>query len=271
MSDVSKLQKLVRSFDPSTGFHQPWEDKIVDELYIHRYSDIGPLALEILEAFGKHDSHWHVGGTGPTTRKELMDWSGKSFMDLFTRTILPEKLEEMKKSNNGEDFVHSAECWVEGFGPVEEMYSDRLKKEAPECKADMENMGCKLEGYSYVNCRLLLSYYHWIHCPVNGVLKRIVPFPKEYNFFGDNSLWLVEYETKTNPVYLLIVGELNIQDFTFHCKEGQKMEPMDAIGHFGWGSQIMVFFKVPEGFELALERNVEHYFVGDKLIRKGLS
>jgi phosphatidylserine decarboxylase len=103
------------------------------------------------------------------------------------------------------------------------------------------------------------------------VLKRIVPFPKEYNFFGDNSLWLVEYETKTNPVYLLIVGELNIQDFTFICKEGQTMEPMDPIGHFGWGSQIMVFFKVPEGFELALERNVEHYFVGDKLIRKGLS
>lgn len=266
MSDISKLKKILKQFDPSQGFNQPWEDKIVDELYLSRYTDIGPLAKEILDAIGKHDALWHVGGTGPTTRTDLMDWSGKNFMELFTRRIIPEKLKEMQEKNEGQDFVHSAECWIEGFGPIEEIYSDRLKKEAPDCKKDMENMGCKLDGYSYLNCRLLLSFYHWIHSPCNGTIKRIVPVPQEHNFFGDNNLWLVEFETKTNPVYLLIVGELNIQDFEFYCKEGQVVAPMDVIGHFGWGSQIMLFFKVPDGSDILCKTNIEHYFVGDKFI-----
>mmetsp|Transcript_25042 Transcript_25042/g.26122 ORF Transcript_25042/g.26122 Transcript_25042/m.26122 type:complete len:272 (+) Transcript_25042:22-837(+) len=271
MSDIEKLKKIIRSYDPSSGFNQPWEDKLVDELYLSRYSDIGPLAKEILETIGKNDSQWHQGGTGPTTRTDLMDWSGKTFMELFTREILPEKLQVLKKENEGQDLVQAAECWIEACGPVENLYSDRLKKEAPECKADMEAMGCKLDGYSYLNCRLLLSYYHWIHSPCNGTLKRIVPFPKEYNFFGENSLWLLEFETKTDPVYMLLVGELNIQDFIFHCKEGQKMETMDKVGHFGWGSQIMVFFKVPEGSEISCETSIEHYFIGDSFIKKGLT
>lgn len=227
--------------------------------------------MEIIETIGKHDSLWHIGGTQPTDKKEYMDWSGKSFMEIFTRQILPEKLEELQKINNGQDLVQAAECWIEAFGPVEHLYSDRLKKEALDCKADMESMGCKLDGYSYLNCRLLLSYYHWIHSPCNGVLKRILPCPKEYNFFGENNLWLLEFETKTDPVYMLLVGELNVQDFHFHCKEGQEMKSIDKIGHFGWGSQIFVFFKVPEGSELNVEKNVEHYFVGDPFVKKGLS
>jgi len=271
MSDISKLKKIIKQFDPSIGFNQPWEDKLVDELYLSRYQDIGPLAMEIIETIGKHDSLWHKGGTGPTDRKDLMDWSGKSFMDIFTREILPEKLKEMQQENKDNDFVHAAECWIEGCGPIEQLYSDRLKKEALDCKADMESMGCNLDGYSYLNCRLLLSYYHWIHSPCNGILKRIVPCPKEYNFFGENNLWLLEFETKTNPVYMLLVGELNIQDFIFHCKEGQEMKAMDKIGHFGWGSQIMVFFKVPKGMEICCEKNIEHYFVGDKFIKEGIS
>lgn len=272
MSDIEKLMKIVRSFDPSNGFDQPWEDKVVDELYIHRYSEIGSYAKEILDTFGKNDANWHIGGTQPTDKLDTMDWSGKSFMQLFCREILEDKLEAMKKNNDNCDFVHSAECWIEGCGPVEGLYSDRLKKEAPKCKEDLEKMGCNLEGYEYLNCRLLLSYYHWIHSPCNGTIKRIVPFPKEYNFFfGENNLWLVEIETQTNPVYMLIVGELNIQDFEFKVKEGQVVEPMDKIGHFGWGSQILVFFKLPKGVELDVEKNTKHYFIGDKFVKQALT
>jgi len=265
---ITKLTQILKQFDPKNGFDQPWEDKIVDELYLYRHQDLGTLGMEIIQAIGKHDGLWYPGGTAPTDRVELMDWSGKSFMEIFTRNILPEKLRGLKEECmvNNKKFAQAAECWVEGFGPVENLYSDRLKKSVEDCKKDMENMGCNLEGYSYINCRLLLSYYHMIHSPVNGVVKRILPCPQESNFFGDNALWLVEIETDTDPVYMLIVGELNVQDFDFSIKEGQDISILDKIGHFGWGSQMLYFLKVPSGQKLALTENVAHYFVGDDIL-----
>jgi len=271
MSDVTKLKQIIKQFDPQLGFNQPWEDKLVDELYLYRYQDLGPLAMDIIQTIGKHDSLWHPGGTGPTEKTELMNWSGKSFMDIFCREIFPEKLRELKENCRNKKFASAAECWIEGCGPIDNLYSDRLKKSVEDCKKDMENMGCNLEGYSYINCRLLLSYYHCIHSPCSGVVKKILPCPQESNFFGDNNLWLIEIETDTDPVYMLIVGELNVQDFDFNIKEGQDINILDPIGHFGWGSQILYFLKVPSGSQLALTENVAHYFVGDDILCTELS
>lgn len=268
MSEISKLKQILKQFDPKLGFNQPWEDKLVDELYLYRYKDIGPLAIDILQTIGKHDSLWHPGGTGPTEKTEMMNWSGNTFMNIFTREIFPDKLKELQENciRSNKKFAHAAECWIEGFGPIEKLYSDRLKKSIEDCKKDMENMGCILEGYSYLNCRLLLSYYHFIHSPCSGVVKRIIACPQESNFFGDNNLWLIEIDTDTYPVYILIVGELNIQDFDFCIKEGQDINILDKIGHFGWGSQILYFLKVSSEKQLKLTVNVAHYFVGDDIL-----
>jgi phosphatidylserine decarboxylase len=273
MSDLDNLRKALDAYDPNSGFNQPWEDKAVDELYIHRHTDIGSkFAKEILDTFGKNDAKWHPGGSQPTNRVELMDWSGKSFMEMFTRKILPNKFEELKRINSGRDLALAAECWLESLGPLENFECDRFKKEAPECLEDLKKLGCKLDGYNFINCRLLLSYYHWIHSPCNGTLRSIIPLPKELNFFfGENNVWLLEIDSKNvGMVYLLIIGELNVQDFDFHVKEGDELQTLDVIGSFGWGSQIMVFFKVPEDEELCVRQFTEHYFIGDRMTRKKL-
>lgn len=270
MSDLSNLKKAILSFDPNSGFNQPWEDKVVDELYIHRHTHIGEFAKEILDSFGKNDAKWHVGGTQPTDRVELMDWSGKSFMELFTRKILPDKFEELKRNCSGQDLAFCCECWLESLGPLENFECDRFKKDAPECLDDLRKLGMNIDGYSFLNCRLLLSYYHWIHMPCSGKLLKIVPLPKELNFFlGENNVWMLEILNKNiGIVYMLVIGELNVQDFDFLVKEGDDLEVLDVVGSFGWGSQFMVFFKVPEGEEMCVTKYYQHYFVGDRVTKK---
>ena len=53
---------------------------------------------------------------------------------------------------------------------------------------------------------------------IGGQITNLIPIEKDDRFFGDNSLWMVELKTNKSPLYFLLVGESEIQDFNF-CKE----------------------------------------------------
>ena len=115
--------------------------------------------------------------------------------------------------------------------------------------------------------KLLVSYYHRIHSPVNGIIKKLTPIEGKEDFFGKNSLWIVEIETEKSSVYFLLVGESDIQDFDFLVEKGDKVDIFDEIGFFNWGSQTVILYN-PKDFEDILIKEKTTYFVGDGIFKK---
>jgi phosphatidylserine decarboxylase len=130
----------------------------------------------------------------------------------------------------------------------------------------MKKIGLNLENYSFVNHKLLLTFYHRIHSPVSGTVERIIPYPKEEKIFGENALWILDINTgDKGHVYFMLVGESEIQDFNFLIKEGQHVEKFEELGNFNWGSQTVLFYDNTKfGFDINVKPNT-HFFVGDKI------
>lgn len=170
------------------------------------------------------------------------DGNYQCFMDFFTRKLLPEKMAQIRHGAEDARLIVPNECNIESVGVVGDPSSIlRLKKPALNVVADLNALGVP-EHYTFVNMKLLISYYHCVHAPVDGEIVRLVPVPVELNAFGRSSVWCVEFKTEFGPVFLLLVGEYAIQDFEFSVKEGQHVDIADMIGNFTWGSQTVLMF-----------------------------
>jgi DNA polymerase-3 subunit alpha len=52
--------------------------------------------------------------------------------------------------------------------------------------------------------------------------KAIQRISRYQDIFGDNSLWIVDIDSKYSNIYMMLVGESAIQDFTFYVKYEKK-------------------------------------------------
>ena len=199
-----------------------------------------------------------------------MDWYDgapyQTYIDYFNRWLTEKKLAEIKENSKSCEIILPNECMVESVGLVSDTSSIiRLKKSAKDVASDLKSFGVP-ENYAFVNMKLFVSFYHHIHCPVNGKIRRAIPIEGDSNFFGNNTLWFVEFETDKSPVFMLIIGESAIQDFNFMVRKGQSLEKGDNLGYFAWGSHTVLLYN-PDDYsgELGVQRK-NHYFFGQRIL-----
>jgi len=204
------------------------------------------------------------GPSGYTTPKNYFDsMKYKTFMDYFTRRLSKETFNQIKKNKNLLSFP--AECIVESFGDIHNTDEIiRLKVNYTDTVKDLKKAGISnVEDLKFVNMKLLKCFYHRIHSPITGKITLLKSFDTKDEFFGDNTLWLVKINSDRKAVYLLLIGELSIQDFNFAIKEGDEVKMFQEIGNFIWGSQVILFFDPNEFPKIDIAKT--KYFVGDRI------
>lgn len=264
MNDEKILEELYDLVSKSAN-----ERYILSKLKHVKYKEIGTENIHnLINCFSAKDAK-----NNKSWRMKLSDVSPDwftnhydNFMDFFNRSIVPEKFKEIKNDAKKCQIIIPNECNIESIGTIKDTSSIlRLKKDAKTVAEDLKNLGVD-ENYTFINMKLLVSYYHNIHSPISGKLKRAIPVSKKLGLFGKNTLWFLEFETDKSPVYLLLVGESAIQDFNFLVKKGDQIEIADKLGYFVWGSQTILLFNKDDydGDILIQKRN--HYFLGQKIM-----
>lgn len=266
----NKINKVINSWYKGMSYEQQceWELEILNILKPYRYECIGDSELsKLVKAFVKDDNDDKeiTGIEIPSSYYDRKVFN--NFIEYFTRKLSLNKFEELKNKTKNCDFVTPCHGYIEAIDDVENSKRIvRLKKPYKDVIKDLEEMNIDIKGYKYIDIKLLLTHYHRIHSPVKGKIFDLIPIKKGENFFGENSLWIVDFLTKNGHVYMLIVGESLIQDFNFLVKKGNDIEIFQEIGHFNWGSQIVLFYDAKKFNQVILQEN-KTYFVGEILTK----
>ena len=234
---------------------------IMSILYKYINKEIGDKLWKIINKF-KINKDW---GKYSTPDDWFEDKEYKTFMQYFKRKISKEKIEEIKSQKNKMS-LHS-ECNIESIGKISDTSSIiRLKKSAENVIEDLKNIGVKnVDNLSFINMKLLKVYYHRVHSPISGKIKDIIEVSPDDNFFGENNLWIVEISTKeSGSVYMMLVGELSIQDFNFAIKKGDNIDMFQEVGNFNWASQVILLYD-DKKFDSIKINSGKKYFIGDPI------
>ena len=234
---------------------------IMSILYKYRNKEIGDKLWKIINKF-KINKDW---GKYSTPDDWFEDKEYKTFMQYFKRKISKEKIEEIKSQKNKMSLP--SECNIESIGKISDTSSIiRLKKSTENVIEDLKNIGVKnVDNLSFINMKLLKVYYHRVHSPISGKIKDIIEVSPDDNFFGENNLWIVEISTKeSGSVYMMLVGELSIQDFNFAIKKGDNIDMFQEVGNFNWASQVILLYD-DKKFDSIKINSGKKYFIGDPI------
>jgi len=258
---IIKSFKLFESLQQLTDdliLHGDLQD-IMKELHSVRYDEIGEKLTKIINRFQTDVDY-------DTPKDWFEDEQYKSFMDYFKRKLSEYKFDEIKSQKI--QLAIPCECKIESIGDISDTSSIlRLKKDAPNVIEDLKSYGVRnTDTLQFVNMKLLKCFYHRVHSPISGKVLNLQSIESGDNFFGDNTLWIVTISSENNGlVYLLLVGELSIQDFQFKIKKDDNISMFQEIGNFDWGSQVILIFN-PSKFknEMGVVED-QKYFIGDKI------
>ena len=231
--DIDKLRDAV--YDDSVS-----NQGIMPILHPLRYTRIGNDILnKIINRFKNSVKY-------DTPNKWFETSKFHTFMSYFTRRLSERKHKEIDNDVQGYALVTPCECDIESLGDFSDTSSIlRMKKPTDAVMEDLQKLGIEVPDLSFVNMKLRKCYYHRVHSPVNGRIVRTIPIGAQAPLFGDNSLWLVDMDTDFGNVYLLL-----------------------EIGHFEWGSQIIMMYERGNFDAEMLIHEGNKYFVGDGIFRK---
>jgi phosphatidylserine decarboxylase len=238
------------------------KQKIMKILFKYRNSDIGDKLWKIINRFSVDDE----GNIYDTPDEWFEDKEYKTFMEYFRRKISDDKMSEIVSQTENLMSL-PCECNVESIGDFSNTESIvRLKKPTSDVVEDLRRIGIdNIDELAFINLKLLKVYYHRVHSPVKGVIDQIVEISPENNFFGNNNLWIVKIDTENlGEIYLLLVGELSIQDFIFKASPGEKINMFQEIGNFEWASQVIIIYdpKFVDGMQI---KPGKKYFMGKRI------
>lgn len=262
------------------------DQKLMNVLYKFRNKNIGNKLDLIISKF-KITTQW---GKYSTPNHWFENVKYKTFMDFFKRKLSDYKLNKIL-SQKENILSFPCECIIESLGEFNtdtnfngyklftsilgekeksKVLELKLKKHVSDITHDLKKVGIpNIENLSFINMKLLKSFYHRIHSPINGIIKSIIEISPENELFGDNVLWVVEILTADyGEIYLLLVGELSIQDFEFNIKVGDKINMFDEIGSFNWGSQIVLIYDSNKFKFKSFISQSKQYFIGDTIFER---
>jgi phosphatidylserine decarboxylase len=249
---LHKLKEIVAKQDPSMS------EELMKALFPLRNKKIGQTLQDIIHRFEKSAKY-----------KTPSDWFTPdvfaTFMQYFQRKLTDEKSKEIESRTNQFTMTMPAEANIEAIGDFTDTSSIlRLKKPTNDVVKDLMTAGISnVQTMEFISLKLLKCYYHRVHCPVDGTIHKITFIGRKEPLFGDNSLWVVTFNSPQGTVYMLVVGELSIQDFKFKFNEGDKVNKFDELGNFNWGSQLVLIYEKDSFKGDILLEEKQKYFVGD--------
>ena len=274
--NITKIKELLNRYKKEVNKKsytdsENWENEILTLLKPLRYKNIGKILNTLIKTCYLDDKLYSPNRI-TYDKKELYNKSEfNSFMDFFTRRLNRETSDKIKSDIKDSNLIMPNESYIESLGELTDTKKIiRLKKSSTAVQKDFESFGVDVKNYNYINMKLMLTYYHRIHSPCDGIIKNITPIDRKENFFGDNTLWIIEIETKSKGVvYLLLVGESDIQNFNFYIEVGDKLKMFDDIGYFNWGSQTLILYdKRKFNIEDIQIKEKNTYFVGGSIFKK---
>lgn len=254
------------------------QDDVLHLLKDLRYKTIDKKVLDKLFKYFKGEDYM-IDDANKDNKEDKFhsDWYQGSpyhtFMEFFTRKLTDKKIKEIQKNVENCELILSNECYVESIDKMSNTKNIlRLKKKTPNTVLkDLKDLDIDATEYMYIDMKLLCSYYHRIHSPMNCKIIRIIPVEGDDDFFGKNSLSILELDiNKKHPLYLLLVGESTIQDFDFLVEAGDQLDIFQTIGYFNWGSQTVILYHPDDfkGKEIQIKGDFEYHFVGDCVFKK---
>jgi phosphatidylserine decarboxylase len=255
---LETLKDIVAKQDPSMS------EELMKALFPLRNKKIGQTLQDIINRFESSAEY-------ATPQDWFAPKKFNTFMEYFTRKLTEKKTKEIESKIDQFSMVMPSESNIESIGDFSDTSSIlRLKKPTKDVVKDLIKVGIvDVQLMEYISLKLLKCYYHRVHCPVSGTIQKITFVGTEEPLFGDNSLWVVEFNSEFGRVYMLVVGELSIQDFNFKHAEGDKVNKFYELGNFNWCSQLVVIFEKDsfKGMDVLI-REKEKFFVGDGIFPK---
>ena len=179
----------------------------------------------------------------------------KTFHDWFLRRLTREKYIECKEQAK--------------YAIVSSPVQGRIRKKVPfgqmtlkESYIGVDELLHLTSGHHLCQFSLFKTDYHRVHSPVDGIVKEICSYGVGEFFDDSDALVAIEIENDLGLFTLLCIGELTVESFIPIVKKGQLVKKVDELGHFYFGSQVILV--MPKSVEIVVNRDgSERVFIGD--------
>ena len=119
-----------------------------------------------------------------------------------------------------------------------------------------------VRGSDLLQISLQKTDYHRVHSPVDGKVTAVGSLNKDELFPGSEAMVIIEIESTLGKVKVMSIGEWTVQTFVTDVQAGDIVKKLDELGHFYFGSQVIVV--LPKGVSIIVNREgKQRVFPGD--------
>lgn len=180
-----------------------------------------------------------------------------NFDDWFLRDLTDETLNKCIQNAKKTNFCSPVQGTVRKKVPSGEL---TLKQSVVEVSHLLDLLECK----DFIQISLRKNDYHHVHSPVDGIIKDVHVYNSDELFDGSESMTIFDILTSFGVVKVLCIGEWTVQTFISDVQKGDILNKMDKLGHFYFGSQVIVAIDCES--EFILDRDEEpRVFPGDPI------
>jgi phosphatidylserine decarboxylase len=178
-----------------------------------------------------------------------------TFEDWFLREMTDQTLVQCIKKSFLSDVCAPVQGTVRKHVPSGEM---SLKKSV----VIVEDLLDLVAGSRLIQISLQKTDYHRVHSPVDGTISEIVTLEKDGLFPGSEAMVIITIQSPFGDVKMMCIGEWSVQTFSVHAEVGDDVHKMFELGHFYFGSQVIVV--LPDNMDVVVnEEGKERVFPGD--------
>ena len=250
MKMLQEYVKVILENEKRDALGQAWEN-IFQQIRAHRLqgAPVPDVNVDKLATMMSIDHEY------PTPRDAFVPTKYKTFDDWFLRRLTSQTLSQCINNSKNSDVCSPVEGRIMPEVPPNGKIT--LKKSVVE----VEHLLHIMEGDDLVQIALRKTDYHRVHSPFDGTISSIETFEHNGLFENSEAMTIFEVQTSFGPAKLLCIGEATVQTFITDFKPGVKIKKMQELGHFYFGSQVIIV--LPHG--LMIDRSPRKIFPGDPI------
>ena len=247
------LREYIRALlDKEHADGNRWE-KIFQQIRAHKIhgKQMPNIDIDSLASAMNNDMGYDVDRAAftPTEYSNFDEW--------FLRKLTPETLEMCLIKASLSDICSPVQGTVRKKVPAGEM---TLKKSVIAAEVLLDLM----QGDDLLQISLKKTDYHRVHSPVDGKFTRATSVDKDKLFPGSEAMVIIDIESAVGTVKVMCIGEWTVQSFITTAEVGADIMKMDELGHFYFGSQVILV--LPAGVDVIANREgKQRVFPGDPI------